>query len=163
LATSDERYRDRAMQVWADLDKRFWMSDTRAFRSSADVSDTLTYTPIAFGSLQGALRQYWKLVGHRPGNERLAAEVAERVKRMNKLVANGWDDANADDILQYPDECTGAPGMSQSSGLQMAERALTGELSHPGDGADRDHDCVIEISQAKLPSALAAQVVWKRR
>ncbi|MFI5289525.1 MAG: hypothetical protein ACHQ17_07740, partial [Polyangia bacterium] len=69
---------------------------------------------------------------------------------------NGWDDANADDKVQYPSECTGA-------GLQMAERALTGELSRPADGPDRDHDCVKEISYAQLPAALAAQIVLKRK
>ena len=74
---------------------------------------------------------------------------------MNKLIANGWDDANGDNKVQYPAECTGA-------GLQMAERALTGELSHKGE-SDRDSDCVQEISVAKLPSALAAQIVLMRR
>jgi hypothetical protein len=58
--------------------------------------------------------------------------------------------------VQYPEECTGA-------GLQMAERALTGELAKAEDGGDRDHDCVQEISVAKLPAALAAEVVLKRR
>ncbi len=155
LATSDEKYRQSAVRIYSDLDKRFWMKDLRAFRTTAQVSDTLTYTPLAFGTIQGALRQYWKLVGSQPGNERTASELLERVQRTNKLVANGWDDANADNIVQFPDECTGA-------GLQMAERALTGELSHP-DETDRDHDCVPEISSAKLPSALAAQVVFTRR
>jgi hypothetical protein len=108
------------------------------------------------GTTQGALRQYWKLVGKRPGNEQLAAEILERVQRTNKLILNGWDDANADNKVQYPTECTGA-------GLQMAERALTGELSHPADGPDRDHDCVKEVSAAKLPAALAGQIVLKRR
>ena len=156
LATSDTKYRVAAMRVWADLDKRFWMSDVRAYRTTAGVSDTLTWTPLAFGTLQGAMRQYWKIVGKRPGNEQLGAEILERVQRTNKLVLNGWDDANGDNKLKYPDECTGA-------GLQMAERALTGELSHPADGADRDHDCVKEASVAKLPAALAGQVVFKRR
>ena len=156
LATSDTKYRVAAMRVWADLDKRFWMSDVRAYRTTAGVSDTLTWTPLAFGTIQGAMRQYWKIVGKKPGNEQLAAELLERVQRTNKLVLNGWDDANGDNKLKYPDECTGA-------GLQMAERALTGELSHPADGADRDHDCVKEASAAKLPAALAGQVVFKRR
>ena len=156
LATSDTKYRQAAIRVWADLDKRFWMRDVRAFRTTAGVSDTLTWTPVVFGSLQGAMRQYWKIVGKRPGNERLAAEILERVQRMNKLILNGWDDANADNKVQYPKECTGA-------GLQMAERALTGELSRPADGPDRDHDCVKEISAAKLPAALAAEIVLKRR
>jgi hypothetical protein len=156
LATSDTKYRVAAMRVWADLDQRFWMSDVRAYRTTAGVSDTLTWTPLALGTIQGAMRQYWKIVGKRPGNEQLAAELLERVQRTNKLVLNGWDDANADNKVQYPDECTGA-------GLQMAERALTGELSHPADGPDRDHDCVKEASAAKLPAALAGQIVLKRR
>ncbi len=156
LATGDTKYRGAAMRVYADLDKRFWMRDVRAFRTTAGVSDTLTWSPLVFGTIQGALRQYWKIVGRRPGNEQLAAEILERVQRTNKLVLNGWDDANADNKLQYPQECTGA-------GLQMAERALTGELSHPADGPDRDHDCVKEIGAAKLPAALAGQIVLKRR
>jgi hypothetical protein len=156
LATSDTKYRAGAMKVWADLDKRFWMSDVRAYRTTAGVDDKLTYTPQMFGPLAGALRQYWKLVGNQPGNEQLGAEILERVGRMNKLVLNGWDDANGDNKVQYPTECTKAS-------LQMAERALTGELSHPADGPDRDHDCVQEISVAKLPSALAAQVTLTRR
>jgi hypothetical protein len=156
LATSDVKYREAAERVYADLDKRFWMSDVRAFRTTAGVDDVLTWTPVALGSLSGALRQYWKLVAKRPGNERVAAELLERFQRTNKLVLNGWDDANADNLVQFPSECTGA-------GLQMGERALTGELSHPADGADRDHDCVQEISVAKLPAALAAQVVFTRR
>jgi hypothetical protein len=151
LATSNERYRQAAQRVYADLESRFWMDDVRAFRTTAGESQTLTYTPLAVGALSGALRQYWKLVARRPGSERVASDLLERWKRLNKLVVNGWDDADADDRVTWPDECTGA-------GLQMGERALTGELSHVADGADRDHDCVPEISVAKLPAALAAEV-----
>jgi hypothetical protein len=68
---------------------------------------------------------------------------------------NGWDDANGDDMVK-PEECLGAR-------LQMGERALTGELSHPNDGPDRDSDCVQEISVVKLPSALANKIVIKRK
>jgi hypothetical protein len=156
LATSDVKYRDGAERLYADFEQRFWMANVRAFRTTAGVSDTMVWTPVAFGTVQGALRQYWKLVARRPGKERVAAELLERVQRMNKLVANGWDDANADNRVQYPDECLGA-------GLQMAERMLTGELSHLQDAGDRDHDCVFEIAQAKLPSALASRVVLQRR
>jgi hypothetical protein len=166
LATSNESYRQTAIKVYADLDKRFWMSDVRAFRTVAGESNTLTWTPLVFGTIQGALRQYWKLVAQKPGNERLASELLERVQRTNKLVANGWDDANGDNKVQYPDECTGA-------GLQMGERVLTGELAHTGpialglglgdDGDDRDHDCVKEISQVKKPAALAGKIVLTRR
>jgi hypothetical protein len=156
LATSDNKYRDAAARVYADFDKRFWMRDVRAFRTTAGIDDTMVWTPVAFGAVQGALRQYWKLVARRPGNERVAAELLERVQRTNKLVANGWDDANADNRVQYPAECVGF-------GLQMAERMLTGELSHFLDDGDRDHDCVPEIAKAKRPAALAGQVVFKRR
>jgi hypothetical protein len=156
LATSNVKYRDAAVKVYGDLDKRFWMSDVRAYRTTAGVDDPLTYTPIVHAALQGALRQYWKLVASRPGSEQLGAELLERVQRENKLVLNGWDDANGDNLVQYPKECTGA-------GLQMGERALTGELGHAEDGPDRDHDCVKEVSVAKLPSALGGQLVLTKR
>ncbi len=63
-------------------------------------------------------------------------------------------------------------------GLQMAERALSGELGSECDSIssaacvdagfpatrvytpDREHDCVPEISAAQLPSALANQVTF---
>ena len=156
LATSNDRYRQAAMRIYDDLDRRFWMSDVRAFRTEVGQSDRIVWTPLAHGTLQGALRQYWKLVARRAGNERVAAELLERVKRQNKLVLNGWDDANGDDLVQYPAECTGA-------GLQMGERALTGELARLDDHGDRDRDCVIEISLAKRPAALAAELVLQRR
>jgi hypothetical protein len=156
LATSNEKYREAAARVYADLDKRFWMTDVRAFRTTAGVDDPLTYTPLQFATLEGALRQYWKLVARRPGQEKVATELLSRFKRHFKLVVNGWDDANADDKVQYKDECTGA-------GLQMGERALTGELARPSDAGDRDQDCVPEISTVMLPSALAGQIVLTRR
>ncbi len=156
LATSNERYRQTAMRIYADLERRFWMTDVRAFRTVAGVSDRIVWTPRAHGAIQGALRQYWKLVARRPGNERVAAELLERVKRQNKLVLNGWDDANGDDRVQYPAECTGA-------GLEMGERALTGELAHMEDRGDRDHDCVVEITAVRRPAALAAELVLQRR
>ncbi len=156
LATSNERYRQAATLIYGDLERRFWMADVRAFRTVAGESNRIVWTPLAHGTQQGALRQFWKLVARRPGNERVAAELLERVKRQNKLVLNGWDDANGDDIVQYPAECTGA-------GLQMGERALTGELARLEDRGDRDRDCVVEISMAKHPSALAAELVLQRR
>jgi hypothetical protein len=155
LATARERYRDTAIRIYADLEARFWMKDVRAFRTVAGVDDSIVWTPAAFGALQGALRQYWKLVARRPGNEGVASELLERIKRTNKLVANGWDDANDDDRIQYPGECTGA-------GLQMGERALTGERGTDPDG-DFDRDCVKDISRVQLPASLAAKLVLKRR
>ena len=106
--------------------------------------------------MQGALRQYWKLVARRPGNERVAAELlAARASGRTSSSLNGWDDANGDDVVQYPAECTGA-------GLQMGERALTGELARPADHGDRDRDCVPEISTVHRPAALGAELVLQR-
>jgi hypothetical protein len=155
LATSDEKYRDAATLIYNDMGTRFYMADVRAFRTVVGESNRIVWTPLAHGTLQGALRQYWKLVARRPGNERIAAELLQRVKRQNKLVLNGWDDANGDDVVQYPAECTGA-------GLEMGERALTGELARTVDHGDRDRDCVPEISMVHRPAALGAELVLQR-
>jgi hypothetical protein len=155
LATGKEAYRQTAMRVYADLSTRFWMNDVRAFRTVIGESNKIVWTPSAFGTLQGALRQYWKLVARRPGNEATATELLARVTRTNKLVVNGWDDFNQDDKIQYPMECTGA-------GLQMGERALTGELG-TDDKGDFDLDCVKDIAFVKLPASLGAQLVLTRK
>ncbi len=152
LATSDDKYRQKAQRIYGDLEKRFWMETTRAFRTSAGVDDKLTYTPLSFGMLHGALRQYWKLVASRPGQEAVKTTLEQRLVRTFKLVVNGWDDGNGDEKVDFPGECIGA-------GLQLAERALTGEMSLAEDGADRDHDCVKEIGAAKQPAALAGELV----
>src|SRR5262249_42232921 len=104
----------------------------------------------------GALRQYWKLVASKPGNEAVAKQVLDRVLRGMKLVVNGWNDINGDGKVQAPEECLGGR-------LQMAERALTGEFSILADHGDRDHDCVPDIATARLPSALAAEMVIERK
>jgi hypothetical protein len=156
LATGDETYRQRSIAVYTDLSARFWLPDARCYRAIASVDDPLRFTPLRFGLLQGALRQYFKLVASRPGREAEATELLARVKRTMKLIVNGWDDRNQDDMIQYPAECTGA-------GLEMAERALTGELGHPRDFGDRDSDCVKEISIRRLPAALGAELELTRR
>lgn len=155
LATSDERYRTRAAQAYDVLEKRFWMSDARLYRTTAGESTTTTWTPRTFGWLHGALRQYYKLWASRPGHADEAQAVLDRVLRLMKLVVNGWDDANRDGVVQ-PSECLGGR-------LQMAERALTGEFSIAADQGDRDHDCVPDIATAKLPAALAAELVITRQ
>jgi hypothetical protein len=50
-------------------------------------------------------------------------------------------------------------------GLQMAERALSGESASAPAGSpvltgDREHDCVPEISAVGLPAALASSVTF---
>jgi hypothetical protein len=154
LATSEERYRQRAALAYDALSKQFWMDDVRLYRTTAGESLRMTYAPRSFGALHGALRQYWKLVANRPGQEEAAEAVLARIERGMKLVVNGWNDKNQDGLVQ-PDECL-------KGRLQMAERALTGELSLAADGGDRDHDCVPDIATAKLPSALAAELTLER-
>jgi hypothetical protein len=167
LATNNESYRQRAIQVYTDLQKRFWMTDILCFQTTAGVSSPMQFTPIRFGLLSGALRQYYKLVASTPGNASGCGQpcdagelcagsgiyecpLLQQMKRMYKLVLNGWNDRNQDDKIQYPDECMGAR-------MEMGERALTGELGHPDD-TDRDNDCVKDISAVNLPAALAAEV-----
>ncbi len=156
LATSAVKYRDRAIEVYADLSQRFWMDDVRAFQTTAGVRDRLQYTPLRFGMLSGALRQYYKLVGSAPSRATEGAALLAHLKRMHKLVLNGWDDRNQDDALQFPEECLGA-------GLEMGERTLTGELGHPADLGDRDKDCVKELSYVDLPAALGAELDFVRQ
>jgi hypothetical protein len=155
LVTSDDKYRQSAILAYAALEKEFWMSDVRAYRSVTGESSTMEYTPANFGALEGALRQYFKLVASAPGKEEEAAAVLARVERSMKLVMNGWNDANKDGKVD-DGECLGGR-------LQMAERALTGELSVPADGGDRDKDCVPDIATAGLPAALAGKVVFTRK
>ena len=110
-----------------------------------------------------------------PGNEALGALIQDRVGRLNKLVLNGWDDRDQDQLVDWPSECaqlgTGPDGKPMGrGGLQMAERALTGESGSleaftPDGGVrtittDREHDCVPEISAARLPSALASSITF---
>ncbi len=156
LATSNQAYRTKAKAVFQDLQRRFWMSDVLAFRTTAGVDQPMQYTPARFGMLQGALRQYYELVGSNPSDLEEGAIALQQIKRMFKLVANGWNDLNQDDHIQYPEECL-------ASGLEMAERALTGELGEPGDDGDREHDCIREISYVHLPAALGAELDLSRQ
>ena len=176
LATGQTKFRDRAAQVFAHLDGTFYDAAARIYRPTAgDTSPTVTFTPRRFGLLQGALRDTYELIAALPGQDVLAAQVLDRVGRLDKLVLNGWDDRNQDQIVDWPGECaqmgTGPDGKPMGKGgLQMAERTLSGETGSlapftPGVGdrvitTDREHDCVPEISAAKLPSALANSVTF---
>jgi len=151
LVTSEEPFRDLSTLVYEDLSNRFWMADVSAYRTTAGVDSPMQYTPQRFGLLHGALRQYTKLVASEPARQAEKQEVLQRIKRMFKLVVNGWNDVNGDDRIQYPEECLAAR-------LEMAERALTGELGQPQDLGDRDSDCVKELSTVFRPAALASEV-----
>ncbi|HTQ04167.1 MAG TPA: hypothetical protein VMI54_09930 [Polyangiaceae bacterium] len=176
LASGAPRFRDRAELVFARLERSFYDSDARLYRPTAgDRSAEVTFTPRRFGLLQGALRDTYELVAVLPRNAGMPALIEDRVGRLDKLVLNGWDDANEDGLVDWPDECarvgTGPDGQPLGlGGLQMAERALSGESGSVEDSTfggaprtittDREHDCVPDISAVGLPSALASSITF---
>lgn len=175
LTTGSVKYRDRAESVFRRLESVFYDPIARVYRATeGDHSATVTFTPRRFGLLQGALRDAYELIGVLPGNHATRALIENRIGRLNKLVLNGWDDRNDDQLVDWPGECThvgaGPDGEPLGlGGLQMAERTLTGEsgplLGALSDGGsvptyDREHDCVPNISAVGLPSALANSVTF---
>ena len=176
LATGQPKFRDRAAQVFSRLDGTFYDPSARIYRPTAgDRSLQVTFTPRRFGILQGALRDAYELIASEPGQAALGARIQDRVGRLDKLVLNGWDDRDRDQVIEWPSECaqmgTGPDGQPMGKGaLQMAERTLSGDTGSlddfvPDGGTrvittDREHDCVPEISAAKLPSALASSVTF---
>jgi len=177
LATGQTMYRDRALSVFQRLESAFYDPQGRVYRPTpGDTSATLTFTPRRFGILQGALRDTYELIALLPGNASLASLIEDRVARLDKLVLNGWDDRDQDTVVEWPQECayqgTGPDGKPIGlGGLQMAERVLSGEsgslADKPGGDAgprvavaDREHDCVPEISVAGFPSALANSITF---
>jgi len=176
LATGAVKFRDRAAAVFARLESAFYDPSARVYRATAgDRSPEVTFTPRRFGLLQGALRDTYELIAILPGHPGMTALIEDRVGRLNKLVLNGWDDRNEDQLVDWPGECAqlgvGPDGQPLGlGGLQMAERVLTGESgsldSVTPDGAvrtittDREHDCVPEIAAAQLPSALASSITF---
>ena len=170
LATGKVKYRERALAVFARLESVFYDADARLYSPTpAPVSDA-EFTPLRFALLQSTLRDVYELVASRPGNEALAADVEDRVARLDKLVLNGWDDRNRNRIVDWPDECVNVVGGIPRGALQMAERTLTGETGSLQDALgpgqiriptfDREHDCVPEIDDAHLPASLADEVVF---
>lgn len=160
LATGEVRFRDRAQRVFARTQSRFWDPVQRLFRTSTDVHAPMRWTPVDWQWLTGALREVHKLIASRPGASDEAARVLAQWTRMSKLVLNGWDDSNDNGVVDWPQECVRVEQGVPRGGLQMAERALTGELGAEGDRptSDRDRDCVPEIDDVLLPAALASSM-----
>jgi hypothetical protein len=170
LSTGDTRYRDRAVAVFHRMDAVFFHPTGRVYLPTpyAAAPNDFSYTPRRFGLLQGALRDLYELVASAPGQEKLAELLQTRLARMNKLILNGWDDRNLDGSVNWPGECINYIDGLPRGGLQMAERALSGETGSVDDllsGAatrvatfDRESDCVPDIAAAHLPAALANEL-----
>jgi len=175
LATGDTKYYARAIAVFNRMEVTFYDPDARVYSATPAPVDSVTYTPLRFALLQSSLRDMYELVAARPGGESVEPLLEERVARLNKLVLNGWDDRNQDRIVEWPAECVRSDALPDGGafpygGLQMAERTLTGETGsfeeHLDAGqartqtVDREHDCVPEVDDAHLPSALAASITF---
>jgi hypothetical protein len=157
LATGDTRYRTRAIAVFDRIEAVFYDREARIYTATPAPVDNVTYTPLRFALVQSALRDMYELVARRPGNEARIPVLEERIGRINKLVLNGWDDRNANRIVDYPNECVDVERGLARGGLQAAERTLTGEL---GGSADRDRDCVPDIDDAHLPAGLVDEITF---
>jgi hypothetical protein len=173
FATGDVRYHDRALVVFNRLQSVFYDQGARIYAATPAPADSVEYTPLRFALLQSALRDMYEIVATRPGGEALEPVLEENVARLNKLVLNGWDDRNQNRIVDWPDECVNVQAGLPRGGLQMAERTLTGETGSLQENldtdagqqrtatSDREQDCVPEIDDAHLPSALADSVTFQ--
>jgi hypothetical protein len=165
LSTSDVSFRAAAERAHGALQARFYHGELRLYRHVLGEEQAFVYTPRRFGLLQAALRDTYLLIAQAPGKEALKTEIEARIARMNKLVLNGWDDADGDGVVAYPAECMRVEAALPRGGLQLAERALTGELGSQSGAltSDRERDCVPEIDDAHLPAHLGAEVRIERR
>ncbi len=166
LASGDVRYRDRAIAVFDRMEAVFYDADARIYSVSPAPVASVEFTPLRFALLQSALRDMYELVAARPGGEAREPILESRLGRLNKLVLNGWDDRNGNRFVDWPGECATASGGVPHGGLQMAERALTGELGRFKNALgqptlDREHDCVPEVDDAHLPAALADSITFE--
>ena len=165
LLTGDATYQVRAQAIARHLiGPAFWSATGLLYRGLEGGADQVNMTPELFGFLQSSLRESYKSL-YVPGDAALDRSVlGSRIARVNKLYLNGWDDLNGNQTVDWPAEClirTGTPDGGVGGGLQQAEQALTGEIGIDPMGSrprDRDHDCVPELSHAKVASVLAANV-----
>ncbi len=156
LMTGDATYSARAQAVIKKLATSFYSAPARMFREQADGPDQIHMTPERFAWLESALRETYKTLSVAGDPVLDRAVLEDRIERVIKLYANGWDDLNGDQVIDQPQECL-------AGRMQMAEQALTGELGRDGLGRptpDRDGDCVIELAHAQKASVQASEVLF---
>ncbi len=165
LITGDASYQTRARLVAQHLDKAFYSLPARMYREIEGGPDQNHMTPERFAWLQSALRETYKTL-FVDGDAVLGRAVLEdRIGRTDKLFLNGWDDLNGNQVVdKAPDG--GVSPECLAARLQPGEQALTGEIGFNDNGtlesagADREGDCVLEISHAKKASVLASEVFF---
>ena len=128
LATGDTRYRDRAITVFDRAAAVFYDPRARIWSQDPAPVDEVTWDPVRFALLQSALRDMYELVATRPGGEDRAAPIEAWLGRLDKLVLNGWNDRDLDELVDWPDECVDVVDDLPRGGLQRGERTLTGEI-----------------------------------
>ena len=165
LSTSNTTYRAQAQTVYQTMEQKFYNQELRIYRPQVGEDTTFSFTPGRYAVLQGALSVLYNVVALRPDQMALRTELEGRLGRLRKLVLNGWDDRNNDNRVDYPGECMQVQSGLPRGGLQLAERALTGELGieKGAPTSDRDRDCVPEIDDAQLPASLGASVTIVRK
>ena len=129
----------------------FYDARARFFRPQPISSTpTETYTPMRFAMLQATLRDIYEIVATSTGDARLRSLTEDQIGRLNKLVLNGWDDRNADGIINWSDECAQVIDGLPRGGLQMGERTLTGEIGSLRDTFDAGPRLITVRSRARL-------------
>ena len=156
LVTGDATYVTRARKVYQKLDALFYVPAAKFWRGVEGGDDTIAMNAERFAFLQSALREMHK-IAKVDGDPLLSRDALEqRIGRVNKLFLNGWDDANDDKVIDKGTECL-------AGRLQLGEQALTGEYGRNDKGdlvADRDDDCVLNISWSKTAALLAGEVTF---
>ena len=168
LATGDVRYRDRAIAVFDRVESTFYDPVAEIYGTSGAPVESVEYTPLRFALLQSSLRDIYELVATAPGEEALEPIMEEQIARLDKLVLNGWDDRNHNRVVDWPDECVDVVDGLPRGGVQIAERALSGEIGRINDEGsgvgppttDREHDCVPAIDAAQTSAALADSITF---
>jgi hypothetical protein len=138
----------------------FYSPPARMFRGAEGAVDEIHMTPERFAWLQSALRETHKVLYVQDDPQLGRAALEDLIARVNKLYLNGWDDLNGNQTVDHGDaganECL-------SGRLHLAEQSLTGELGRDIFGrsvADRDGDCVLELSHEQQGSVMAGDVLF---
>ena len=118
LATDDIKYQQRAIAVFDRLETVFYDPSARIYTATPAPVDTVVFTPVRFALLQSTLRDAYELLAVRADGAALEPDLESRVARRNKLVLNGWDDANEDRNVDWPGECVNVVGGLPRGGLQ---------------------------------------------